>query len=112
MHKRSAFTLIELILVVAILGILAAIIIPRFTTTQTTAKDAADKTQIQMINTMLELYKANTGAYPTLTVIGTDAAYFPDGPPKGPGGVDWTCPWNSTYLQNGNNRITNHATGL
>ena len=107
--KRNAFTLVEIILVVAILGILAAIFIPRFGTLDTTAKNNADKSNIATINSMLELYKANTGSYPTLTVIGTDTAYFPEGPPKGPNGSNWVCPWNNSYVENTNNRIDNHA---
>lgn len=65
-HRR-AFTLIEILIVVVILGILAAIVIPQFTDASTEANNSSVKSQLQTIRAQLELYKVQNGdAYPDL----------------------------------------------
>ena len=65
-HRR-AFTLIEILIVVVILGILAAIVIPQFTDASTQASSASLKSQLQTIRAQLELYKVqNSDVYPDL----------------------------------------------
>ena len=66
-NRRRAFTLIEILIVVVILGILAAIVIPQFTDASTQATNASVKSQLQTIRGQLELYKVQNGdAYPDL----------------------------------------------
>jgi general secretion pathway protein G len=58
--KRSAnggFTLVEILIVVIILGILAAIVIPQFTQASTQAREANLKTNLQTVRSQLLLYK-------------------------------------------------------
>lgn len=84
-HKKGV-TLVELLIVVLILGALAAIAIPRMSQSADTAKKNACKTNIDLINSQIELYAAeNDGTYPAnLEVITNSTTYFPDGPPKCP----------------------------
>lgn len=57
MKTNKAFTLIEILIVVCILGIIAAIIAPHFTKSATMAKEAAAKETLQMMREQLEIYK-------------------------------------------------------
>ena len=55
--KRKAFTLIEVILVVAILGILAAFVFPTLQGHTTKARESAAKSSLSTMRTQIELYK-------------------------------------------------------
>jgi len=56
MSKRKAFTLVELLIVVSILGVLAAIIMPEFRGHGQQAKESAAKEMLQMLRGQIELY--------------------------------------------------------
>ncbi|MCP4652265.1 MAG: prepilin-type N-terminal cleavage/methylation domain-containing protein [Candidatus Omnitrophica bacterium] len=106
--ERKGFTLIEILFVIVVIAILAAIIVPRLTTTQTTAKQNACDANVANINTQLERYYFDTGSWPaaalTQMIPTTSYDYFPDGVP--------VCPvtTSETYQMNGTtNRV--HDTG-
>ncbi len=61
---RKAFTLIELLIVVAIIGILAAIAVPNFLNAQTRAKIAHAVSDMRAIDTALEMYHMDNSHYP------------------------------------------------
>jgi len=63
-RSRKAFTLIELLIVVAIIGILAAIAIPNFLQAQVRSKVARVKADLRTHCTALELYRIDENAYP------------------------------------------------
>ncbi|MHC4946898.1 MAG: competence type IV pilus major pilin ComGC [Planctomycetota bacterium] len=66
-HVKRAFTLIEILIVVVILGILAAIVIPQFTDASTDAQEASVRSQMQTIRGQLELFRVQNGdTYPDL----------------------------------------------
>lgn len=86
MRGRKGFTLVELLVVVLILGALAAIAIPRISQSADQAKKNACRTNINLINSQIELYYANNdGQWPASleTITGSDE-YFPDGAPVCP----------------------------
>ena len=65
---NKGFTLVEILIVVVILGILAAIVIPQFTSASEAAKASSLVSQLQTIRSQLEFYQIqHNGNYPTLT---------------------------------------------
>ncbi len=61
---RNAFTLIELLIVVAIIGILAAIAVPNFLNAQVRAKVARVRSELRSVSDACELYRNDHGQYP------------------------------------------------
>jgi len=57
MKAKRGFTLVEILIVVVILGILAAIVIPQFTGASTEAKLSSLVSDLQTIRSQIELYK-------------------------------------------------------
>jgi prepilin-type N-terminal cleavage/methylation domain-containing protein len=102
MRNRRGLTLIELLIVVIILGALAAIAIPRITTSTETAKTSACTTNIDTQNTAIEMYKMDhNGSWPAaLSDVDGNTAYFPDGTPA--------CPYGTAYTIN----TTTHRVNL
>lgn len=64
-RQQSGFTLLEIMVVVVILGILAAIIVPKIMSRPEQARIAKAKQDIQSIEAALALYKLDNYAYPT-----------------------------------------------
>jgi len=63
--KRLGFTLIELMIVMVIIGLLAALVAPRMLNKVGKSKIKAAKAQIEMFSTALDSFKLDTGRYPT-----------------------------------------------
>lgn len=64
--RNKGFTLVEILIVVIILGILAAIVIPQFTEASSDAREAALSSDLQTVRSQLELYKIqHLDDYPT-----------------------------------------------
>ncbi|MEI7478298.1 MAG: type II secretion system protein [bacterium] len=61
-HKKNkSFTLIEMLIVVVIIGILAAALIPRLQSVQARARDTKRKADLHQIGTALAIYKEDHG---------------------------------------------------
>jgi general secretion pathway protein G len=63
-NKRSGFTLVEMLLVLVILGVLAAIVYPKVAGRGEQARVTAAQTQISAFKTALDLFEADNGYYP------------------------------------------------
>jgi general secretion pathway protein G len=88
---RKAFTLVEILIVVIILGILAAIVIPQFTEASNDARLSSLTSDLQTVRGQLELYKVqHLDTYPALATFEaqmtgtTDIAGDTDGTDFGP----------------------------
>lgn len=71
--KKTSFTLIEVILVVTILGILAAMVLPTFSDHATGARESAAKSNLMTIRSQIELYKLQHNGVPPGYVDGVGA---------------------------------------
>jgi prepilin-type N-terminal cleavage/methylation domain-containing protein len=83
---RAAFSLLELLAVVTILGIIAAMVLPRVLVSNDKTKEATCLHMRGEINMSVERYYIHTGTWPAndLSDIAADFDYFPSGIP--------TCP--------------------
>ena len=91
MNNKRAFTLIELMLVVIIIGVLAAMVVPRLAGRSEQARQAAAKADIEAnIATALDLYELDNGQYPT-TEQGLSALVTK--PTSSPVPKDWRGPY-------------------
>ncbi|MBN2328112.1 MAG: prepilin-type N-terminal cleavage/methylation domain-containing protein [Candidatus Omnitrophica bacterium] len=70
MKRKRAFTLIELLIVVAIIGILAAIAVPNFMNAQIKAKVSRVQADFQAFSVALETYCLDFGRYPVVSNCG------------------------------------------
>jgi len=65
-RTKKAFTLVEILIVVIILGILAAVVIPQFSAASNDTRDSSVMTDLKTLRSQIQLYKAQHGdTYPT-----------------------------------------------
>ena len=105
--RRQAFSLLEILLAVTLMGIVAAVVMPRLTSHSTDSRIQACHVYRGNIEVQAELWFRNRGVWPAanLSDIGTTARYFPDGLPRCP--VD-----DSRYSINPNTgRLNGHQHG-
>lgn len=64
-QQRKAFSLIEMVIVILILGIIAAVAAPRMFDTATTAEENTTRQQLAVLRNAIEMYRARSGIYPS-----------------------------------------------
>jgi prepilin-type N-terminal cleavage/methylation domain-containing protein len=74
---QSGFTIVELLIVIVVIGILAALVITTFTGIQQRARNTNRETDIKALHGQLEAVFAQTGRYPTLGQL-NDSAWRSD----------------------------------
>ena len=77
MKRARGFTLVEILIVVVILGILASIVVPRFTNASEDARASALRAQLQTIRGQIEIYRARHGVPPNLGTNNVAADWDP-----------------------------------
>ena len=85
----AGFTLVELLVVMVIIGLLAALVAPRFVRQEEKAKLKAARAQIELLGTALDTFRLDVGRYPT-TEEGLEALM------RKPGGLER---WDGPYLK-------------
>ncbi|HET9721973.1 MAG TPA: type II secretion system protein [Candidatus Saccharimonadales bacterium] len=63
---RRGFTIVELLIVIVVIGILAALVVTTYNGIQQKARDTERKTDINALHGQIEAYQAENGKYPTL----------------------------------------------
>lgn len=102
LRGRHGFTLVELLVVIVVLAVLAAIVLPKFMNSSRRSKESAMKSDLKLLRNAVSLFNADTGVYPKalsdlssttaptsatakgLDATGTEAAYAPS---------DWHGPY-------------------
>lgn len=78
---RRAFSLVELVVVVLIVGILAAVAAPKMFDTSTKARESATKASLSVVRNAIELYYSENASYPqNATTLATDLQKYLKGP--------------------------------
>jgi len=90
---RKAFTLVEILIVVVILGILAAIVIPQFTNASEEAQASSAASQLSTVRNQIELFRVRNNGTPP-----AEATLFDDEGQTEPAG-GWTTIVNADYLR-------------
>lgn len=103
--RRAGFTLIEILVVIAVISVLAALVAPNVFQHVGSAKDAAARSQIEMLGAALDAYRLDNGRYPS-TTQGLDALWQEPVAEPRPG--NWrgpylrkavpTDPWDNPYI--------------
>ncbi len=102
-ERASGFTLIELLIVVAIIGIIAAIAMPNLLNALDKSKQKKSMSDLRTIGTAVEAYATDTAKYPmnitTWTSLkGVINPYFIKNPPDGDG---WSNQWDVSTASDG-----------
>ena len=95
---KKGFTLVELLIVIIIIAVLAAIAIPKFSNSSTRSKESSLRANLKLVRNAIDLFRADTGAYPA------NMAGLTTSPTSGLNASGGTCTiaatdWRGPYLQ-------------
>lgn len=79
-RPRPGFSLIEMVIVILILGIIAAVAAPRMFDTAKTAEENTTRQQLAVLRNAIEMYRARSGVYPASGKLTEAMATMLNGP--------------------------------
>ncbi len=98
-RKQKGFTLVELLVVIVVLAVLAAIVLPKFMDSGTRSKESALKSDLKLIRNAITIFKTDTGLYP-LALSDLAASSAPAQGSNGTADVNLTASnWHGPYVQ-------------
>ena len=112
LRRPQAFTLIELLLVLVILGVLALVVVPKFAGRSEEARKTAARTDISMLEGQIDIFEQDCGRFPSneeaLGALVTQppnapkwkGPYIKRGVPKDPWGNDYVYRYPGTHNPN------------
>lgn len=89
-RTRFGFTLLELVVVIIVLGLLAAIVAPQILGRVSDARTTAAQTQVELFGTALDSYRMDNGSYPTTE---QGLAALRERPTRAPLPTNWRGPY-------------------
>jgi general secretion pathway protein G len=96
---RGGFTLVELLVVIVVLAVLAAIVLPKFMDSSKRSKESALKSDLKVVRNAVSLFKTDTDLYP-LSLADLAATAAPAKGNDGTNDVNLTAGnWHGPYLQ-------------
>lgn len=101
LHRgRKGFTLVELLIVIIIIAVLAAIAIPKFANSSVRSKEASLKANLKLFRNAAELFRNDTGAWPA-TLADLAATTAPANGLNATGGTQaiTASDWKGPYVQ-------------
>lgn len=104
--RRQAFTLVELLIVIILIGVLAAVVVPRFQSHSLRSKEAALKHTLQLHRAALERFHADTGRWPR-TLNALSRTNPPAQTRDDDGNLVAVSGWNGPYIE-----VSDNASGV
>lgn len=93
-NKQPGFTIVELLIVIVVIGILAAITVIAYNGVQNNANDTVVRNDLHNFATIMDLHKAEAGTYPTTLTVSMSIKFS-----RGSYGLDYQS-YNARYCYN------------
>ncbi len=99
-RRRHGFTLVELLVVIVVLAVLAAIVLPKFMNSSKRSKESALRSDLKLLRNAVGLFQADTSVYPkTLADLAATAAPANGLDASGNETAITAADWHGPYLQ-------------